>query len=240
MARRARESTPESKKFTDQLDELVKEKRRGNITQAAICEATGIAPSSMSAWLNDEASPTLEAINKLADYFCVSTDFLLGRISARSPNPNAQAAELYTGLSSSCIETLHLLSDSSEFSFVKRFLDDFVDFTGSCLMWQTINRSAIALAISQQTNHKKQTIDADIKNILNCAAQDNPVFQLSPLDAADYWRSTAIADIVNNVENIVNEVIDELCDQYTRAKELNKEISIDELSLSTSDDEREC
>lgn len=103
MARKPRVSTLETKQFADQLDELVRKKKESGITQADICKTTGLADSSMSAWLNDQASPTLEAINKLADYFNVSTDFLLGRTLIESKDVEFRAFCEYTGLSPAAV-----------------------------------------------------------------------------------------------------------------------------------------
>lgn len=51
--------------------------------------------------------PSLENLCKIADFYGVSTDYLLGRTETRSPNATIQAVCEYTGLSESAISCLH-------------------------------------------------------------------------------------------------------------------------------------
>lgn len=62
--------------FKLRLCELMKE---NNLTKAKIIKATGITEGAIDGWLKRGAQPTAEMIIKLADYFEVSTDYLLGR-----------------------------------------------------------------------------------------------------------------------------------------------------------------
>lgn len=51
-----------------------------------------IAISSIQAWKNGKSKPSLEAVSKIADYFNVSVDYLLGKTDNPTP-PNADAPE---------------------------------------------------------------------------------------------------------------------------------------------------
>ena len=62
--------------FKLRLCELMKE---NNLTKAKIVRATGITEGAIDGWIKRGAQPTAEMIIKLADYFEVSTDYLLGR-----------------------------------------------------------------------------------------------------------------------------------------------------------------
>lgn len=48
-------------------------------TQKNIAEYLFVTPQAVSRWENDEVEPPLDIINKLADYFSVSIDYLLGK-----------------------------------------------------------------------------------------------------------------------------------------------------------------
>jgi len=50
-----------------------------NITQKQIAESIGLSESAYQHYERGTREPTLSNINKLADYFCVSADYLLGR-----------------------------------------------------------------------------------------------------------------------------------------------------------------
>lgn len=61
--------------FGDRLKELRKSK---NITQEELGEFCGVAKNTISYWENNTTQPTIETITKLAQYFNVTTDYLLG------------------------------------------------------------------------------------------------------------------------------------------------------------------
>jgi len=61
--------------FADRIKELRKTK---NLTQKKIAEAIGIAVRNYQR-LESDNNPSVETVIKLADYFNVSTDYLLGR-----------------------------------------------------------------------------------------------------------------------------------------------------------------
>ncbi len=61
--------------FGDKLKELRKER---NITQDELGKLCGVAKTTISNWENNVTQPPLEIITKLAKYFNVTTDFLLG------------------------------------------------------------------------------------------------------------------------------------------------------------------
>ena len=67
------------------LNENIKKLRvaRG-INQVEFGRALGVSKQCVSNWENDNVMPSIEMLCKIADYFLVSTDFLLGRKEERS------------------------------------------------------------------------------------------------------------------------------------------------------------
>lgn len=49
-----------------------------NISQVELAEALFVSKQSVSNWENDNIMPSVEMLIKIAKYFSVSTDFLLG------------------------------------------------------------------------------------------------------------------------------------------------------------------
>ncbi len=49
------------------------------LTQVQLAEKLGVKKQSVSNWENDNIMPSVEMLTKIADYFHVSTDYLLGR-----------------------------------------------------------------------------------------------------------------------------------------------------------------
>lgn len=58
---------------------------RGKITQEEVAEKIGVSRARYSHYENSRSEPDTEILNKLADYFKVSTDYLLGRTDDPSP-----------------------------------------------------------------------------------------------------------------------------------------------------------
>lgn len=62
------------------LNDRIKELRQArHMTQVELAKALGLTKQCMSNWENDNVAPSVEMLVKIADYFCVSTDYLLGR-----------------------------------------------------------------------------------------------------------------------------------------------------------------
>lgn len=67
------------------LNETIKALRLSrNINQVEFSKKLGVTKQCVSNWENDNVVPSIEMLCKIADYFNVSTDFLLGRSEKRS------------------------------------------------------------------------------------------------------------------------------------------------------------
>ena len=62
--------------FSDRLKEL---RKGAGLSQKALGEDIGASERSIQSYELGTRKPTLDVINKLADYFGVTTDYLLGR-----------------------------------------------------------------------------------------------------------------------------------------------------------------
>lgn len=49
------------------------------ISQTSLAKTLGVSKQSISNWENDNIMPSIDMLVRIADYFDVSTDFLLGR-----------------------------------------------------------------------------------------------------------------------------------------------------------------
>ena len=73
--------------FGDKLSAL---RREQNYTQEQLADLLGVSRQSVSKWESGQSTPDLEKLVQLADYFQVSTDYLLGR---REYTKTARAAQ---------------------------------------------------------------------------------------------------------------------------------------------------
>ena len=134
MARKAQKRYETmDKPYAERLRELID---RDGITQSTLAAALGIQRQTVSNYANGQSSPDAETVVKIADYFHVTSDSLLGRISDEGEARNAaQAAVNWTGLSEKSIGRLHQLQqlgfdmstlDSllEELAFYRTVLDD--------------------------------------------------------------------------------------------------------------------
>ena len=102
--------------FPKRLRELMED---DNITQDSLAEYLGITRQSVAQWKDGKTKPDIYYLDKVADFFKVSTDYLLGRTEDLSGNADVMAVEKRLGLSPMSQDVLETISqtkidDSSE------------------------------------------------------------------------------------------------------------------------------
>lgn len=81
--------------------------KKHSITQNELGNIVGASRQSISLYANGDRTPDIEIAAKLADYFNVSVDYLLGRKEITSPEPIPNDIHNYIGLSEEAITILH-------------------------------------------------------------------------------------------------------------------------------------
>ena len=74
----------------------------------------GAVRQTVSKWMVGKAIPDIDQLQRMADFYEVSTDYLLGRCDTKSPDVNLKAAVEYTGLTEEAVEWLHIGLDDFE------------------------------------------------------------------------------------------------------------------------------
>ena len=82
-----------------------------NLTQAALAHALGIAKTTLAAYEQDKNEPSNETFIKIANYFNVSADYLLGLTDVKTANANIAFIANYLGLTERSIAELHSYHD---------------------------------------------------------------------------------------------------------------------------------
>ena len=77
--------------FKDRLKEL--RKKRG-LSQVALAERLGLSKSTIGAYETGDITPSVEALNAIADFFNVDLDYLLGKEEGSTYYLDPEAAEL--------------------------------------------------------------------------------------------------------------------------------------------------
>ena len=104
----ARKKSPATELNVAEKQELpLAQRLNGLITDVnKLKEALGVSAQAINQYKIGTSRPSLENLCKIADFYGVSTDYLLGRTKTPTINPTVQAAVEYTGLSEVTINSL--------------------------------------------------------------------------------------------------------------------------------------
>lgn len=64
------------REFIERIKDLMNEER---ISQAELARSVGISQSAVCNWLNGKKEPSIDSLWRLADFFDVSVDYIIGR-----------------------------------------------------------------------------------------------------------------------------------------------------------------
>ena len=92
--------------FADRLSDLITESGK---TLRQIASEIGISYPTLSTYQNGIQKANIEALAKIANYFNVSADYLLGLSDAPTTDKTAAAAVDYTGLAPDTVKFLHTM-----------------------------------------------------------------------------------------------------------------------------------
>ena len=81
-----------NKVFADRLNLLMGERTFGDKKVSRLAAACDTDRARVHAWLNGDGAPRVEALVAVADFFGVSTDFLLGRSDVRAPQDQSESS----------------------------------------------------------------------------------------------------------------------------------------------------
>ena len=133
----------ENQKTANRIKELI-----GNTPIVKIVEDLGLSRQTISNLINGRYKPDSDNLGKLADYFGVSTDYILGRTDVKSPDPKAQGVCEYLGLTEQAVNFLAELSKhrSNLSDFIVKhltpILDDLTDLSDQSAQLLDITASA--------------------------------------------------------------------------------------------------
>ena len=129
--------------FAKRLQDLI-EKR--NTIKQALAEHLSISQQAVSLYTSGNTQPTVENLVKIARFFNVSTDYLLGLSNIASTDITTQSMSRYTGLEEQSIEVLRLYGETTAQNTAwNKFFEDFgtsdepLPQTGAELELKTLN-----------------------------------------------------------------------------------------------------
>ena len=79
----------------EMLHERIKEEReKKNLSQSDLGKTIGVSQQTIGSWEVGRTSPDHELLSKLADFFAVTVDYLLGREVVTKDHPDPEIAKL--------------------------------------------------------------------------------------------------------------------------------------------------
>lgn len=196
--------------FGNRLREII-EKRKKETGQnlRAVAKDLDVSLGVLSDWQNGNKTPRGDSIAKLAKYFGVSADYLLGLTEAQTVDTDLRAVSDYTGLTENAILAL---KDSEMFECYdrsqKKILSDMLS-DESCLH-QIVNSIYLYLkATEEQVHEAEELLKGETE--LDLRGADS-----SDMELCLFRASRAVEDYMKNLK-------------HEKLKELSVEVDIENL-----------
>lgn len=213
-----------SRKTAERLKDLRKRKKLSHTQLRDEIKAKYGIDISKSTLLNYEVSDPyntkygsnagmkIEFLSCFADFYGVSTDYLLGRTDTPTSNMEQRAVCEYTGLSEQTVDQLHLNAYFSQYrSFNERFVGDVLLINGGITveLSDLLTKSAMALAMSTitaQPDLKKMEITNTMNKLqgINC-------YTITGQEAADLFLSKAVTLVTAHFGDVIRNMRDDRC-----------------------------
>lgn len=171
-----------AKKLETLIDKKKDENYKKSVPQQA--EDMGIPYPTFAKYLSGMSECPAKNLIKIANYYGVSIDFLLGNTHIESTNPTIQAVGQYTGLSDKAIEMLRMLKEKQEYRAYIDLLSciisdsDFEYLLGLLEGYISPNQESISANFSMSRadiNYKDLCIfaaNSALRNILDSISED--------------------------------------------------------------------
>lgn len=170
--------------------------------QEDVAQAAGVKRQTVGYWCSGKTVPDAIALGKIASYFNVTTDYLLGQTACPSMEADVRAVCDYTGLSAYAVEVLKDLPP---------YLLDIVNFLVSHplfqqALWSTERASRLWMDYQQnESSIRKSEEDADGEIILAEDYLSKHFIECMPYDhASDLYMEDAKTKIGTILQQIVN------------------------------------
>lgn len=190
--------------FPSQLRELRKEK---GVSQEVLSKALGVSKSTVGLWETGDTLPDAKAIHDLAEYFEVSTDYILCRTRAKTTDADVAAICEKTGLTVDFVNCFIIQKEKYP-AFLQTFNDFFTPkLLGNLLMHLTAVPGALGVLAEIAHAAEKELLASfagkDNDAIFECAQKWIDEFPDAHKNVR-YWRFEAIDCFTKTLDETVN------------------------------------
>ena len=168
-------------------------------SQKECAEKLGIEVPTYNRWERGNNRPDYGTLIKLADFFDVSTDYLVGFSDFRSPDPNKQAASAFIGLKDDALESIFSFTRNAENFNGNHYLNQFLGsklFSSFFICFQEWITAKQALEVAFEKARKgflALTSIEDVRdeieqiNVWDCVYKGHPLFNIGSV-SPDYKK----------------------------------------------------
>lgn len=170
-------------------------REKNNISQQELANEIGITRQSLSLYENGQRTIRSDVLLKIADFFNVTTDYLLGKTAAQTIEADTRAVCDYIGLSEKAVENIRLLTTQEG---MKYDVFNYLLERDEALIWlivpYMIGKSQ-AGAISKARQYEAQKGTTNEKEALNAV-----LTELAAVKLALFQKDTLLGKIYDDVE----------------------------------------
>lgn len=143
----------------------------GDRSNQEIADGIGVARQTVGQFMLGNTTPDIETLGKLADYFNVSTDYLLCKSDIKTANTDLKAICLYTGLSEEAVSALHdyshnklpLGADDLYFDMISKILSTWFFYDEVIGNIVTLNETEINFTPTEEEQKEAKELLSDEK-----------------------------------------------------------------------------
>lgn len=190
--------------FAKLLSELLqKVKTENGIIQDDVAKAIGVSRQALGKWANGETVPDILDLKKLAKYFNVSADYLLGLNDIQTTNPDLIKACKYTGLDETSINTIAKITNDYPIEIIEFFINNYFDK----VLYETLS---LLSTLDDETllhfnfRHGLNGFEREIKPKCKELTQDG--IKQAYIEWITDWTNWKIYDAVNYVKKYIIEL----------------------------------
>ena len=201
------------KKIGQTINTLLTEQ---NKRQKDLAKELGVTDNTISYFVSGTRTPNLEQITTIADFFHVSTDYLLGRTNTKTQNADLRAICDYTGLNEEAITVLHIAkmlakNPSSEIS------TDYTGYHSHLSNFITITYPQISKLLTQLNAKAKTACNALVGETEGMKGGVQIKLPIEQTDEMNYYdkhktKNTNAETQFFEARHTMHDILDEFCE----------------------------
>lgn len=142
--------------------------------QEDIAKYVGVTRQGVGNWVNGTAVPDILTASRVADFFDVSLDYLIGKTSISSVDPELKAVCEYTGLDDNAVKLLSQMNEEGKNGIVEKTL--ILDCLSYFVIWGM--KDFISSIINnykelQKKEREKKQLKSDTENLQSAISEKN-------------------------------------------------------------------